>query len=347
MISISVCMIVKNEEKILARCLDSLKGIADEMVIVDTGSTDRTKEIAQTYTDKIYDFEWIDDFSAARNYAFSKATKEYVYMADADEVIDEENRRRFLLLKEMLSSEVEIVQMYYDNQLDKGTVYNFNKEYRPKLYKRVRQFRFEDPIHEAVRLDPVIYNSEIAILHLPQECHAKRDFGSYYKAIERGETISPKLFGMFAKELWIAGDDDDFRKAQKYFKDRVNQEVLDETSLKSAQCVLAHCAAINEDNENFFMYCLHNVADGKASAEICYELGCYYMKQKWYAEASMWFYNAAYEAESQCNIHYSGDYALYKLAECLRQLGDEETAQKVEDEAEEWVVPDSPDVRGC
>ena len=144
MISISVCMIVKNEEKILARCLDSLKGIADEMVIVDTGSTDRTKEIAQTYTDKIYDFEWIDDFSAARNYAFSKATKEYVYMADADEVIDEENRRRFLLLKEMLSSEVEIVQMYYDNQLDKGTVYNFNKEYRPKLYKRVRQFRFED-----------------------------------------------------------------------------------------------------------------------------------------------------------------------------------------------------------
>ena len=71
--TISVCMIVKNEELNLAGCLDCLKAIADEIIIVDTGSTDRTKEIAEQYTDKVYDFEWIDDFSAARNFAFSKA----------------------------------------------------------------------------------------------------------------------------------------------------------------------------------------------------------------------------------------------------------------------------------
>ena len=74
MITISLCMIVKNEEKVLARCLDSLEGLMDEIIIVDTGSTDRTKEIAAGYTDKIYDFEWVDDFSAARNFSFSKAT---------------------------------------------------------------------------------------------------------------------------------------------------------------------------------------------------------------------------------------------------------------------------------
>ena len=86
MISISLCMIVKNEAEILARCLDSLAGLMDEIIIVDTGSTDDTKEIARQYTDLVYDFSWCDDFAAARNFSFSKATKEYIYAPDADEV---------------------------------------------------------------------------------------------------------------------------------------------------------------------------------------------------------------------------------------------------------------------
>lgn len=65
MITISLCMIVKNEERILARCLDSVKDLVDEIIIVDTGSADATRRIAQTYTDRVYDFTWIDDFSAA------------------------------------------------------------------------------------------------------------------------------------------------------------------------------------------------------------------------------------------------------------------------------------------
>ena len=66
--TISVCMIVKNEEKNLADCLNCLQDIADEIIIGDTGSTDSTKTIASKYTDKVYDFEWIDDFAAARNF---------------------------------------------------------------------------------------------------------------------------------------------------------------------------------------------------------------------------------------------------------------------------------------
>ena len=136
MITISLCMIVKNEEKVLARCLDSIADLMDEIIIVDTGSSDNTKEIAKKYTDKIYDFAWIDDFSAARNYSFSKATKEYIYVADADEVIDADNHRKLAELKEVLIPEIEIVQMRYCNQLTNGTAYNFDEEYRPKLYKR-------------------------------------------------------------------------------------------------------------------------------------------------------------------------------------------------------------------
>ncbi|TCP19985.1 glycosyl transferase family 2 [Scopulibacillus darangshiensis] len=67
MIKISLCMIVKNEEAVICRCLDSVKDLVDEINIVDTGSTDRTKEIIKQYTDRIFDFAWIDDFAAARN----------------------------------------------------------------------------------------------------------------------------------------------------------------------------------------------------------------------------------------------------------------------------------------
>ena len=87
MASISLCMIVKNEEDVLARCLESVRGFVDEIVIVDTGSQDRTRQVAEKYTDKIYDFPWDDDFSAARNYGLEKATKEYCMWLDADDVI--------------------------------------------------------------------------------------------------------------------------------------------------------------------------------------------------------------------------------------------------------------------
>ena len=74
--TISLCMIVKNEELVLGRCLESIKDLVEEIIIVDTGSTDKTKEIAKLYTNNIYDFKWINDFSAARNFSFSKATKD-------------------------------------------------------------------------------------------------------------------------------------------------------------------------------------------------------------------------------------------------------------------------------
>jgi glycosyltransferase involved in cell wall biosynthesis len=82
---ISTVLIVKNEEMMLSRCLDSVKD-SDEIIIVDTGSIDNTVEIARKYTDKVYtDFTWCDDFAKARNYAKSKATGDYILSIDADE----------------------------------------------------------------------------------------------------------------------------------------------------------------------------------------------------------------------------------------------------------------------
>ena len=92
MITISLCMIVKNEQDTLPRCLDSVQGLIDEIVIVDTGSTDRTVEIAKTYTDRVETFPWCDDFAAARNFSFSLARKEYCLWLDADDVFLPDDR---------------------------------------------------------------------------------------------------------------------------------------------------------------------------------------------------------------------------------------------------------------
>ena len=76
-------MITKNEEFFLEQCLNSVKDLVDEIIIVDTGSNDKTKDIARKFTDNIFDFEWCDDFSAARNESLKHATGDWILVLDA------------------------------------------------------------------------------------------------------------------------------------------------------------------------------------------------------------------------------------------------------------------------
>jgi glycosyltransferase involved in cell wall biosynthesis len=329
-------MIVKNEEPVLERCLNSLRGLAEEIIIVDTGSTDATKEIASRFTDKIFDFKWIHDFSAARNYSFSKATQDYIYVADADEVIDDVNRQRFLLLKQNLLPEIEIVQMIYANQLQFNTTYNFNEEYRPKLYKRLREFRWVDPIHESVLLQPVIYDSDIIVTHLPLSNHAGRDFMTFQRVIEKEGKLSKKLFEMYAKELFISGKEADFLDAFLYYKTFSEQENFDDRERKISECVLSKCYRIQKDIAGLMKCALKNLADQKASSEVCYELGEYFFESEDYKEATIWYYNAAYETECELSIRYSGDLPLRKLSKCYKYLGNKEEEEAYQTLANDW-----------
>lgn len=319
MVTISVCMIVKNEELVLARCLDSLKGIADELIIVDTGSTDRTKEIAAHYTDKIYDYKWEDDFSKARNFSFSKATKEYIYCADADEVIDEENQKKFLQLKQVLLPEIEIVQMMYCNQKQYNTTYNFDKEYRPKLYKRVRNFTWQNPIHEMVCIEPIVYDSEIEILHMPTGSHGKRDFSLFQKMFQKGTYMNKHLHNMYARELFIAGTREDFIAAKECFLSSIRETKRSIDEIKEAACVLAHIFRLEREVVSFFQYVMKDIVT-EPSSEACYELGMFYMEIGQIEEASNWFYNSHYETKSILDIRYQETFSKEKLEECYHIL---------------------------
>ena len=346
MITISLCMIVKNEEPVLARCLDSVASMMDEIIIVDTGSTDRTKEIAAQYTSRIYDFTWCDDFSAARNYAFSLATMDYIYCPDADEYLDLENQRRFLRLKGALLPEIEIVQMNYITPPDFNTVQNCKKEPRPKLFKRLRTFSWVDPVHETIRTDPVIYDSDIDILHRPHVMHAKRDFAMFEKAFRENRVLSEKITRMYARELYKCGDEEDFLRAADYFSLHYEAHADAESA-----CILAHAARIQNSVDDFFSICLKDMC-GSSCSEICYELGQYYRVRQNPQEASLWFYNAAFETQPVLDIEISGKKALLRLAECYRTLAENDLcdpcptgdllsrASEYEQQAQAWELPE-------
>ncbi len=101
--TISLCMITKNEEEFLGQCLGSVKGLVDEIIVVDTGSTDKTKEIAIRFGAKVFDFKWCDDFSAARNESLKHANGDWILVLDADEVLSEQN---FCKLRELIKNEM-------------------------------------------------------------------------------------------------------------------------------------------------------------------------------------------------------------------------------------------------
>lgn len=332
MITISLCMIVKNEERILKRCLDSVADLVDELIIVDTGSTDKTMQIAASYPGvKLYEFTWVGDFSKARNFAFSKATKEYIYSADADEVLNEENRERFRLMKEALLPEVEIVQMKYGNQLQYGTVYNYDEEYRPKLFKRLREFNWIEPIHETINTQPVIYDSEIVITHMPENAHAGRDFAAFERLTKDGEQLSKRLRNMYAKELFIAGEEKDFLNARTFFEAATQDTQLTAQEVKEACLVAAAAARRAGDESAFFKQAMKVMAEG-GCAELCRELGDLYFDKQDYEEAAIWYYNACYETEAILALCVQGAETIEKLAQCYEKMGLLEQAARYREE---------------
>lgn len=160
-------MIVKNEERYLKECLESVSGVADEIVIVDTGSSDDTKKIAEQFGAKIYDYEWNKDFSAARNFALSKSSGDWILYLDADERL---NKNSIHEIKKLTSSKSKTG--YYCRILNVDEISK-----RPSVMSYVRffanttQIGFEGKVHE--QIENSLYqngyelkNSGIEITHL-------------------------------------------------------------------------------------------------------------------------------------------------------------------------------------
>jgi len=141
-------MIVKNEEANLGRCLESVKRVADEIIIVDTGSTDRTVEIARQYGAKIFTHQWDDDFAAARNASLRSATSGWILVLDADEALAEEDqgRLRALLRRDGPTAYLLNIVSPVDDSRSRHAVINAF----PRLFRNRPGIQFEGRIHEQV-----------------------------------------------------------------------------------------------------------------------------------------------------------------------------------------------------
>ena len=145
-IPISVCIIAKNEERYIEGCLQHLKPFGFEIVVADTGSTDRTKEIAEKYADKVVDFEWIDDFAAARNFCAEHASNNWILALDCDEYMDSFDIAKVRILMQRFVKSVGRFQLKNllkgNDGRDRFTVDDVIRFYNKK------RFKWENAIHE-------------------------------------------------------------------------------------------------------------------------------------------------------------------------------------------------------
>jgi len=239
--TISLCIITKNEEKYLEQCLNSVKYLADEIIMVDTGSTDNTKEIAKTFNAKIFDFKWQDDFSAARNESLRHATKEWILVLDADEVIEKQELNKIKNAVENAESNVagfQLEQRSYINNFFEGSIKNdsgfglvkdypfYIPHFLVRLFRNKLGLYFKHKIHELIE-DSIIqknlkYKKIDVVLHhfgsLKDINLVSDKIGQYSKMILRqlGEEPGNARYNYQAARMYLGRND--FSNALKYFE---------------------------------------------------------------------------------------------------------------------------------
>ncbi|MDP9401624.1 MAG: glycosyltransferase, partial [Actinomycetota bacterium] len=147
-LALSLCLIVKDEEEMLPRCLAAVRDAVDEIVVVDTGSTDRTREIALEFGAKLIEFPWTGSFSDARNVSFEAATGDWVMYLDADEVLADGDAQRLRALCGRTWREAfYLVETNHTGHLEDGTAVTHNAL---RVFRNRPHYRFEGRLHEQI-----------------------------------------------------------------------------------------------------------------------------------------------------------------------------------------------------
>ncbi|HWR61518.1 MAG TPA: glycosyltransferase family 2 protein [Clostridia bacterium] len=285
MITVSLCMILKNEEDVIARCLESVKGLVDEIIIVDTGSTDKTKEIVGKYTDNIFDFEWIDDFSEARNFSFSKATQDYILWLDADDILLSEDMTRFKELKETLDVSVDSVTMKYNIAFDEygNVTYSYR---RNRLVRREKNYKWIGFVHEYLAVAGKILNSEVAVTHQKAKHSSGRNLEIYQRKLEEGVEFTPRDILYYGNELYDNGRYDDALKYYNEFLDSKKGWVEDNIKVCRKICDYYRT---QKKEEEVRKYAYRTFEYAAPRAEACCRLGFSFLQEKKLDQAVFWY----------------------------------------------------------
>jgi len=337
-VTLSLCLIVKNEEAVLGRCLDSVKSACDEIIIADTGSTDATKEIALRYTDKVLDFKWIDDFAAARNFAFDNAASEYIMWLDADDVIEPQDLQKLLKLKEELPPFYDAVNMDYKLGFDaQGNVTSSLR--RNRIVKRSRGFRWVGAVHEYIAVSGPVFQADIAVTHRPLDHDAERNLRIYRRRLAAGEKFNARDQYYYANEL---NDHRLFEEAILWY-----DKFLDGGEGWVEDCLGACRKAADAyktlgNMAQSVRYLLKSFTYDLPRAEFCVRLGHYFRDQGKLAQAVYWYEAAAALKYPEDNIAYiERSYWTWiphiELCLCYDKLGQYEKASEHNEIAARYI----------
>jgi glycosyltransferase involved in cell wall biosynthesis len=288
MCSISLCMIVKNEESTLGKCLESISSVVDEIIIVDTGSTDHTKKIARSFTSLVYDFHWIYDFSAARNFAFAQATKDYILWFDADDFLLKEDQAKLVSLKKELVDSIDSVTMIYNYAFDEfGNVTTSLR--RNRLVKRSKNFQWVGPVHEYLNVSGNIKHSDIVVTHTRTHGHSGRNLAIFENRVTRGETFSPRDLYYYGNELM---DNQQYEKALIIYEKFIKEKNGWSEDIISACYRLSGIYMMTDKFDDAFRVAMKSFDYDPPRAELCCRLGSLFLKQQKYDQARFWFKQA-------------------------------------------------------
>lgn len=329
MINISLCMIVKNESEVICRCLDSVKDIVDEIIIVDTGSSDNTKAIVSRYTDKVCDLEWIDDFASARNFAFHYATMDYIFWLDADDILLEPDQEKLFQLKQTLDPSVDAISMPYHLLFDAEGNVTINLR-RNRLVKRNKGFHWHGAVHEYLAVSGNILNSDISITHSPVDNDSERNLRIYERRLAVGETFTPRDLFYFANECF---DHQNYERAIEYYqKFLFSKQGWFEDNI-SAFGKLADCYFHLGDIDQAREYTLKSFKYDTPRAEFCCRLGYSFIHQGEWRTATYWYKLATELEKPKDSLGFFNDACWtwiphLQLCVCFDRLGKHKLAYK-------------------
>ena len=239
--TISACMIVKNEEACLSRCLDSVKDFVDEIIIVDTGSTDKTVEIARRYTDKIYFHPWEESFSKARNQALAYAACDWIFQIDADEELVQEETH--ILLDAVQNEELDAIMVQIVSTLREGKSESIHSVER--IFRNNKQIHYEGRVHNRL---VGIKNAKVYPIRL------------IHHGYDLGQTQSRKKFDRTVTLLKMDLEDDPKNpKTYHYLSCSYLSEGMIDDALKSSLRAV-ELAEARDDRNLIFLWSRYNAA---------------------------------------------------------------------------------------
>lgn len=319
-------MIVRDEEATLGRVLFQAAQFCDELVVVDTGSTDRTRSIAEAAGARVLDFTWIDDFGAARSHALEAATGDWVLWLDADDILTKDVQAAMRLVKEtVLSEDLDAIYSPYRYHFDAAGICTLDFP-RERLVRKTEGLAWVGRVHEVLHVpgSRILHRDDLYVEHRPLEFKQASKVGRNLLILESALTAgdrSPRTLLYYAREL---GDHQRYAEAYQVFEEYLTTESGVDWERHSALVRMAECALATDRVDAARDRLFEALTLDPCRAEPFLILGHLHFNHEEWARALPWYSAAAALARPSDGFTQPADYSWRPwdhLSVCLINTG--------------------------